>query len=435
MHKEEAILRIAGVEVPDAAVLRTGARVLRGTCVRGSLAGRECVLKVVRGSSARLRSAEATLEALEAAQTSAAGGAGAVVGGLPRVHAHCLASFPDGDRVLCVVMAPVPGSTLAELLAGAVGGPGAGLGGRAGEGDGPDADGGPSAGVGLSGGLGAGGAPRRPRTLAQGLALVAGVALAVRDAASAVPGRVLVHGDVKPSNIVVTRGTAPKVAPRGLPGPWGGAAPVWQGGAADEGLGAEALRPGVSGSLGPHVPTCALVDLDGAVLLDAEGAGGAAAGPGGAGTEGTAVGPGGVRPLCTPGYAAPECLAPAGAAGSAGLLRADVYSLGVVAREVLCGVAPPVGGALGAAPCGVPGGASGDGEAAYVVGARGSVLGAAGCAPGALCCPGVPDDVAAVLQALLAWDPAARPTAAEAAEALFALSHAHGEDGRPLPWA
>ena len=140
-----------------------------------------------------------------------------------------------------------------------------------------------------------------------------------------------------------------------------------------------------------EIPQAALIDLDYS-FLDEEGAYWAS-------------------PHGTPGYLAPELLMGEGEARRA-QPASDVFSLGVLAHEALCGSLPYLAGAPDAGACG---NAWKDFfEACRSTGASAIAVD-----------EGLPDDVRSVILACLAEDPAARPLASQAAVAFDDLARRH----------
>lgn len=147
----------------------------------------------------------------------------------------------------------------------------------------------------------------------------------------------------------------------------------------------------VASDLLGEIPQAALIDLDYS-FLDEEGA--------------YWIGPHG-----TPGYLAPELLMGEGKARHAHP-ASDVFSLGVLAHEALCGSLPYLAGAPEAGACGNAW--KSFFEACQSAGTSAIAVD-----------DGLPDDVRGAIRACLADDPAARPLASQAAVAFDDLARRH----------
>ncbi|WP_346680896.1 protein kinase domain-containing protein [Enorma massiliensis] len=339
------------VNVYDAELLSESARsrVFRGVVARGSLAGLPCVYKEFSGSAAYLRHHDALLSALERAQANAGGGWRGAISGLPRMYGHALVTLPDATELLCCSYAWVEGTSLARVLVD-------------------------------------GGASEARRVLrahpANALSLAAAIARAVAAMHDVLPGQVLVHQDIKPSNIVVSplfampvKGPAAVSPPLATPAAW----------------------------------DCTLIDIDLAYAVPAaDGVSGELAAFGRAATVRDSM----VRevfcpvPHGTPGYAAPECVADESTSGPVGVAPApasssDVFSLAVVIHELLAGTLPY--SASQPEP-----GSSAQAWAGFLQAAE---------QPIALD-PNLAPEVSELLASALSFDPSARPAARVLAEGL-----------------
>lgn len=214
--------------------------------------------------------------------------------------------------------------------------------------------------------------------MAVAISLVAAIARAAYSASKAIPGARLVHQDLKPSNIILKPYEYSQHARRGkVSRAAKGAANDW------------------SASFKTGAWTCSFVDLDLAYVEE----------PGAQPAYRPA-------PLGTPGYVAPECLTMDAGAPVCDGAAADVFSLGVVAHEVLTGDLPFQASSYpeaGATP------------------KEWSAFFAQTPSPVALSVE-LPREVADVLARCLALDPALRPSVLELARSLTTIAQRYAAE-------
>ena len=258
--------RFAGVDDLRPIGRSARSRTFRGVCARGSFTGFSCVYKEIEGPPEYLDHLVRMLEALARAQADAGGRARGAVSGLPRLFAFDVVTLPGAAPVLYSVRSWLEGRTLSGIYLDSL-------------------------------------SPTSRLGLGEALALLAGSARALADASACLGDRLLVHQDVKPSNIVVLSSED----------------------AARSRASARAAEGAARG-----VP-CALIDLDLAFAVE---------------PDGTCR----YRPRTqgTPGYTAPSDPAPPSCAQAG-----DIYALGATAHVFLTGylpAAPGDGGLPRAAP-------------------------------------------------------------------------------------
>ena len=177
--------RFAGVDDLRPIGRSARSRTFRGVCARGSFTGFSCVYKEIEGPPEYLDHLVRMLEALARAQADAGGRARGAVSGLPRLFAFDVVTLPGAAPVLYTVRSWLAGRTLAGVYLDSL-------------------------------------SPTSRLGLGEALALLAGSARALADASACLGDRLLVHQDVKPSNIVVLSSEdAARSRPPRVHGPFG----------------------------------------------------------------------------------------------------------------------------------------------------------------------------------------------------------------------
>lgn len=362
-------------------ISRTGrSLVLRGSFSLGPHAGKPCMLKIIKGSHSHLMYQDRLFERVMACQAIHVGEVPSSDpparrphrSGLPQIVRHAYVAFPDGEELVYELASWIPGITLDDYLLRVM--------------------------------------PRGASTFPLDLRIVSLLADVVLGLSQVVAGGVLLHRDIRPSNILVS----------GLPDVTRDTVPL--------------ALPGSVESDDPLDLRVALIDFDTAWILDRSlsASGDDSAGMPAARSE---AAPASMLPievrgaspaLGTPGYTAPEGLSDTGADQLNE--RVDIYSLGVVAHEVLTGRWPyPVeeAGDMGLAFWREwlrPGARVG----ADVARAKPAAAGPFSISEE------LPDDVAALIASCLDLDPACRPTALEAAQAFDGFARDHAGESRRL---